>query len=122
MARIAGVDLPRDKKVLYALPYIFGIGPNNAKRVLTETGVNPDARVLLGTPSWPNHAPIIRGVGLECAEYPYYERGQGIIRFEDMIAALKSSEPVKSMLNIPCPRTPVATRPRMISSSEPAMQ
>jgi small subunit ribosomal protein S13 len=45
MARIAGVDLPREKKVLYALPYIFGIGPNNARKLLLETGVNPDARV-----------------------------------------------------------------------------
>jgi len=54
---------------------------------------NPTAKVLLGTPSWPNHAPIVRGVGLECVEYPYYERGQGIIRFEDMIAALKTGEP-----------------------------
>ena len=45
MARIAGVDLPREKKILYALPYIFGIGSNNAKRILAETGVNPDARV-----------------------------------------------------------------------------
>ena len=54
---------------------------------------NPQARVFLGAPSWPNHAPIIRGVGLECVEYPYYERGQGIIRFEDMVAALRSGEP-----------------------------
>jgi len=45
VARIAGVDLPREKKILYALPYIFGIGRNNARAVLTETGVNPDARV-----------------------------------------------------------------------------
>src|SRR5438128_815169 len=45
MARIAGVDLPRDKKILYALPYIYGIGPRNAKRILAETGVNSDARV-----------------------------------------------------------------------------
>ena len=45
MARIAGVDLPREKKILYALPYIFGIGPNNARKLLAETGVNPDARV-----------------------------------------------------------------------------
>src|SRR2546422_6444712 len=45
MARIAGVDLPRDKKILYALPYIYGIGPRNAKKILAETGVNPDARV-----------------------------------------------------------------------------
>ena len=45
MARIAGVDLPREKKILYALPYIFGIGPSNARRILTETGVDADARV-----------------------------------------------------------------------------
>ena len=54
---------------------------------------NSQARVYLGTPSWPNHAPIIRAVGLETVEYPYYERGQGTIRFEDMIAALRSAEP-----------------------------
>jgi aromatic-amino-acid transaminase len=53
---------------------------------------NPGARVFLGTPSWPNHAPIIRAVGLEIVEYPYYERGQATIRFEDMIAALRSGE------------------------------
>src|SRR5438445_740969 len=45
MARIAGVDLPRDKKIQYALPYIFGIGRANAKKILAETGVSPDARV-----------------------------------------------------------------------------
>src|SRR5437764_1293500 len=41
--------------------------------------VNPRARVFLGTPSWPNHGPIIRAVGLECVEYPYYERGQATV-------------------------------------------
>src|SRR3954447_20747436 len=54
---------------------------------------NPAARVFLGTPSWPNHAPIIQSVRLEVEEYPYYERGQAIIRFEDMIAALERGEP-----------------------------
>ena len=54
---------------------------------------NPNARVFLGTPSWPNHAPIIRAAGLETREYPYYERGQGVIRFEDMIAELSGAEP-----------------------------
>jgi aspartate/tyrosine/aromatic aminotransferase len=53
---------------------------------------NPTARVFLGTPSWPNHAPIIQSVRLGIEEYPYYERGQGIIRFEDMIAALGRGE------------------------------
>jgi aromatic-amino-acid transaminase len=53
---------------------------------------NPDARVLVGTPTWPNHPPIIKSVRLQQSDYPYYERGQGIIRFEDMIAALESAE------------------------------
>jgi len=53
---------------------------------------NPGARVFEGTPTWPNHPPIIKAVGLGIEEYPYYERGQGIIRFEDMIAALESAE------------------------------
>src|SRR6476659_1185715 len=53
---------------------------------------NPGARVLVGTPTWPNHPPIINSVRLQQIEYPYYERGQGIIRFEDMIAALKGAE------------------------------
>jgi aromatic-amino-acid transaminase len=54
---------------------------------------NPGARVLVGTPTWPNHPPIINSVRLQMVDYPYYERGQGIIRFEDMIAALEDGEP-----------------------------
>jgi len=53
---------------------------------------NPQARVLLGMPSWPNHAPIIHAVGLETVEFPYYERGQGAIRFEDMVETLRSAD------------------------------
>src|SRR5690242_8687336 len=48
---------------------------------------NPNARVFLGTPTWPNHPPIIRAVGLSQVDYPFYERGQGAIRFEDMLGA-----------------------------------
>jgi aromatic-amino-acid transaminase len=54
---------------------------------------NPGARVLVGTPTWPNHPPIALAVGLEVQEYPYYERGQAAIRFEDMIAALHAAAP-----------------------------
>lgn len=53
---------------------------------------NPSARVLIGTPTWPNHPPIVRAVGLEVAEYPYYERGQGSIRFDAMLDALSSAQ------------------------------
>lgn len=45
MARIEGVDLPRDKRVEVALTYIFGIGIPTSKKILGETGVNPDTRI-----------------------------------------------------------------------------
>lgn len=45
MARIAGIDLPRDKRVEIGLTYIYGIGLSRSKKVLVATGVNPDTRV-----------------------------------------------------------------------------
>ncbi|UBF25104.1 30S ribosomal protein S13 [Kovacikia minuta CCNUW1] len=45
MARIAGVDLPRDKRVEIGLTYIYGIGLTRSKEILQTTGVNPDTRV-----------------------------------------------------------------------------
>ena len=45
MARIAGVDLPRDKRVEIALTYILGIGLTTSQKILKETGINPDTRV-----------------------------------------------------------------------------
>ena len=45
MARIAGVDLPKDKRIEIGLTYIFGIGPTSSKKILSVTGVNPDVRV-----------------------------------------------------------------------------
>ena len=45
MARIAGVDLPRDKRVEIGITYIYGIGRPTAQKILKETGVNPDVRV-----------------------------------------------------------------------------
>jgi len=45
MARIAGVDLPRDKRVEIGLTYIYGIGLSSAKRIIADAGVNPDTRV-----------------------------------------------------------------------------
>ena len=44
MARISGVDLPREKRVEIGLTYIYGIGLPSSKRILTEAGVNPDTR------------------------------------------------------------------------------
>jgi small subunit ribosomal protein S13 len=45
MARIAGVDLPRDKRIEIGLTYIYGIGRTSAKEIIEKTGINPDTRV-----------------------------------------------------------------------------
>src|ERR1043165_6030979 len=78
--RIAGVQTPG------------GCGALRVGFELIAT-INPAARVLVGTPTWPNHPPIIEATRLIMVDYPYYERGQGAIRFEDMVAALESAEP-----------------------------
>lgn len=45
MARIAGVDLPRDKQVLYAIQRIYGVGPKRAKEIIEKSGLDPKVRV-----------------------------------------------------------------------------
>ena len=45
MARIAGIDLPREKRIEIGLTYIYGIGETRAKEILEKTGINPDTRV-----------------------------------------------------------------------------
>ena len=45
MARLAGVDIPRDKRVVIALTYIYGVGPNRSKDILSATEISPDIRV-----------------------------------------------------------------------------
>ncbi|MEG0096351.1 MAG: 30S ribosomal protein S13, partial [Raoultibacter sp.] len=45
MARLVGVDLPRDKRIEVGLTYIYGIGTTTAQKIIAETGVDPDVRV-----------------------------------------------------------------------------
>ena len=45
MARIAGVDLPNEKRVEYGLTYVYGIGVTSSRKILAEAGINPDTRV-----------------------------------------------------------------------------
>jgi small subunit ribosomal protein S13 len=45
MARISGVDLPKDKRIEIGLTYVYGIGRNSAKKILEATGINPDTKV-----------------------------------------------------------------------------
>jgi len=45
MARIAGVDIPKEKQVFVSLQYIYGIGPTTSKKILEQTGIKPDTKV-----------------------------------------------------------------------------
>jgi aspartate/tyrosine/aromatic aminotransferase len=54
--------------------------------------LNPRARVFLGTPTWPNHPPIIRATRLEAVEYPYYDRQTGAVRFDEMMSSLATAD------------------------------
>ncbi|MCB1175599.1 MAG: 30S ribosomal protein S13 [Leptospiraceae bacterium] len=45
MARISGVELPNNKRVIIGLTYIYGIGPSRSKAILSKTGINPDTRI-----------------------------------------------------------------------------
>jgi aromatic-amino-acid transaminase len=52
---------------------------------------NPEARVFVSTPTWPNHRPLIASTRLEVVEFPYYDRESGNVRFEEMLAGLGSA-------------------------------
>ncbi|MEO7564097.1 MAG: aromatic amino acid transaminase [Sphingomicrobium sp.] len=67
---------------------------------------NPRARVLVGTPTWPNHEPIIGGVGLEIVEYPYLNRATGGVHFDKMITALEAAAPGDVVLLHGCCHNP----------------
>jgi aspartate/tyrosine/aromatic aminotransferase len=67
---------------------------------------NPNARVLIGTPTWPNHPPIIRATGLQIVEYPYYDRENFRVRFDDMLAALDDARPGDVVLLHGCCHNP----------------
>ncbi|MEN3971691.1 amino acid aminotransferase [Sphingomicrobium sp. XHP0235] len=53
----------------------------------------PETKVLVGTPTWPNHAPIIEGAGLAIETYDYYEKSQTCVRFDAMVDALEQAAP-----------------------------
>ena len=54
---------------------------------------NPDARVLVGVPTWPNHPPMLKAAGLTPVEYPYYDKAAGAVRFDAMLDAMKGARP-----------------------------
>ncbi|WP_240325516.1 aromatic amino acid transaminase [Sphingomonas mesophila] len=67
---------------------------------------NPKARVLVGMPTWPNHQPIVGGVGLAIEAYDYYDRDARTIRFDAMLAALAAASPGDVVLLHGCCHNP----------------
>lgn len=88
MARIAGVDLPREKRVEVGLTYIYGIGRSSAKKILDQTGVSPDIRV---------HALSDDEVNLLRREIDAQYRVEGVLRAE-------ISRNIKRLMDIGCYR------------------
>ena len=85
-------------------PIVFGDGAAGDERIVgvqTPGGcgalrlgaeliakADPEARILVGQPTWPNHGPLIGCAGIEMVDYPYYDRDRRTIRFDEMMAAL----------------------------------
>ena len=67
---------------------------------------NPDAKVLIGTPTWPNHGPIVRGCDLEIVEYRHYDRASRTLCFGEMVEAVKSARPGDVVLLHGCCHNP----------------
>ncbi len=68
--------------------------------------LNPGGRVLVGTPTWPNHEPMIEGAGLVAARYPYYDRDAHRIDFQAMVDALEAAAPGDGVLLHGCCHNP----------------
>jgi aspartate/tyrosine/aromatic aminotransferase len=67
---------------------------------------NPNARVLIGTPTWPNHVPIVGGAGLEIVEYRHYDRNERKLCFGEMLDSLKAARPGDVVLLHGCCHNP----------------
>jgi Aspartate/tyrosine/aromatic aminotransferase len=93
----------------------FGLqtpGGTGALRVGAElmARARPDARVWIGEPTWPNHAPIFRGAGLEVRTHPYFDQSTGSVDFDAMMLALSETEAGDVLLLHGCCHNPTGTR------------
>ncbi|RUW29956.1 MULTISPECIES: amino acid aminotransferase [unclassified Mesorhizobium] len=68
-------------------------GGSGALRLVAELlqRTRPGATVWLSDPTWPNHLPVMRAAGLKVRDYPYFDAASGAVRFDDMVAALKTA-------------------------------
>lgn len=88
-------------------------GGSGALRLVAELlkRTRADATVWVSDPTWPNHAPMMRGAGLELREYPYFDTASGNIRFEAMLAALGQAKSGDIVLLHGCCHNPTGANP-----------
>jgi len=67
---------------------------------------NPDSRIYVGQPTWPNHGPLIESAGVETVKYPYYDRDSHFVLFDEMMAALGGARPGDLVLLHGCCHNP----------------
>ncbi|TPN86459.1 aspartate/tyrosine/aromatic aminotransferase [Mesorhizobium sp. CU2] len=83
-------------------------GGSGALRLVAELlqRTRAGATVWLSDPTWPNHPPVMRAAGLQVRDYPYFDAASGAVRFDDMLAALKSAAPGDVVLLHGCCHNP----------------
>ncbi|MDX8464342.1 amino acid aminotransferase [Mesorhizobium sp. VK23B] len=83
-------------------------GGSGALRLVAELlqRTRPDATVWLSDPTWPNHLPVMRAAGLKVRDYPYFDAASGAVRFDDMLAALKTANSGDAVLLHGCCHNP----------------
>ncbi|CAM5632326.1 Aromatic-amino-acid aminotransferase [Mycolicibacterium aubagnense] len=83
-------------------------GGSGALRLAAELlkRTRPGATIWISNPTWPNHIPMMREAGLTIAEYPYFDAASGAVRFDDMLAALKTAKPGDAVLLHGCCHNP----------------
>lgn len=83
-------------------------GGSGALRLAAELlkRTRPGATIWISNPTWPNHIPMMREAGLTIAEYPYFDAASGSVRFDDMLATLKTAKPGDVVLLHGCCHNP----------------
>jgi aromatic-amino-acid transaminase len=91
--RIAGLQTPGGCGAIYLALQLIRIA-------------NPQARVFVGVPTWPNHPPMLRGAGLEILDYPHLDRNSGAVEFDALLAKLDEARPGDVVLLHGCCHNP----------------
>jgi aspartate/tyrosine/aromatic aminotransferase len=101
---VFGAGAASDERIV-GLQTVGGCGALRLGAELVKLA-NPDARIFIGQPTWPNHVPLIGSVGLNLVEHPFYDRGGCCVLFDEMMSALNTARPGDLVLVHGCCHNP----------------